>query len=155
MSKFSSQIKSAVAKAKRTERLLYKATVNHAFRSIRFGSTVTAAPGQPVDSGELLKSWKLRMLASRNASMESTLPYAPIIEDNRRGARLRSAVGGFHSVRYTRLGWNRIVAHELGRIKGGGTGEPDGAPTLRVASRGRDARSGRFTGNETRVNIDG
>lgn len=152
---FSKQLDRQVQEVKRRERLLYKAVTNHAFRSIRFGSDVTGAPGQPVDTGALLRSWKLRRGAGRKAIMESDIYHAPIIEDNRRGARLRSKVGGFHSVRLTRMGWNRIVQFELRKIKGGGSGEPDpGMSIPRVGiGRMRDER-GRFIGNKTRLDVD-
>jgi hypothetical protein len=53
----------------------------------------------------------------RTTRIHSTAEYAPIIEDNRRGAVLRSRVGGFHSVKLTRNGWRRIVAYELAKVK--------------------------------------
>lgn len=127
--------------AKQREKALYKQSVEHAFRSIRFGSDVTGAPGQPVKEGVLLASWEMRQ-AGNATELETPLEYGPIIEDNFRGATLRSEVGGFHSVKLTRLGWRRIVAYENQRLTGD-TGKPQGAPRL-GSSQIRDAR-GRFT----------
>lgn len=97
---------------------LFRACVNHAERSIKVGSSVTGAPGQPVKTGALLKSWRT-VRGKRKATIASYgVYYAPIIEDNRRGAQLRSKVGGFHSVKLTRNNWNKLVRHELNKIKG-------------------------------------
>lgn len=100
-----------VAAAKSREGRLYKAVTEHAYRSIRFGSEVTGAPGQPVDTGNLVASWRLELRGKRVASMFSPLPYASIIEDNWRGAQFRNH--GPHSVEMTRLAWQRIVDYEL------------------------------------------
>ena len=105
-------------------RAVYQGSVNHAFRSIRYGSAVTGAPGQPVDTGALLASWLLQFQSGWTAIMFSPLIYAPIIEDNHRGATLRSKVGGFHSVKLTRAGWQRVVRHENKAAQSrGGRGE--------------------------------
>ena len=78
-------------------------------QSIQEGSPVTGSPGQPVDTGALRASWILRYESPVSAMISTNLDYAPIIEDNVRGARLRSAVGGFHSVRLTIVGWPRLL----------------------------------------------
>jgi hypothetical protein len=108
-----------LAKVRAREAALYEACIQHAFRSITVGSPITGAPGQPVDTSALLNSWRLERHAGRTALMFSPLVYAPIIEDNRRGATLRSKVGGFHSVKLTRLAWKRIVKYELQALGGG------------------------------------
>ena len=84
--------------------------------SIVNGSAVTGAPGQPVDTGTLKASWQLTF-ESKNAALVSTnVAYAPVIEDNIRGATLRSEVGGFHSVKLTVGGFDRIVESELAKL---------------------------------------
>lgn len=153
---FSAQLNGIVDKTRRQEAELYRGCVNHAFRSIRFGSKVTGAPGQPVDTQALLDSWVLKYEAGRQAYAESSLFYAPIIEDNKRGAQLRSKVGGFHSVKLTRVGWNRIVQYELQNVKAGRGGTPDpGAAPLRIRTSRRRDRRGRFVGNKTRLDFGG
>lgn len=79
-------------------------------QSIQEGSAVTGSPGQPVDTGALRASWILRYESPTSAMISTNLDYAPIIEDNIRGARLKSAVGGFHSVKMTIAGWPRLLA---------------------------------------------
>ena len=86
--------------------------VDAVHRSIVHGSPVTGAPGQPVDTGALRASWRVAFPSPMAAEIQTELEYAPIIEDNVRGATLRSAVGGFHSVKYTVAGFDRLVADE-------------------------------------------
>jgi len=91
---------------------------NHVERSLRFGSHVTGAPGQPVKTRFLLESYiRGGSLATGVISHSFTAPYASIIEHNARGATLRSKVGGWHSVKLTRLGFNRIVDYEATKMK--------------------------------------
>jgi hypothetical protein len=140
MGKFFNDVKKFVENTKAKERMLHKRTVEHAYRSIRFGSAVTGAPGQPVDTTELLKSWRMVKRANRITDLVSNAPHADIIEHNRRGARLRSKVGGFHSVAITRMGWHLIVKYEWARVgNGGGDGVPSDAPTI-ASKRARNAR---------------
>ena len=68
----------------------------------------------------------------------SRLPYARIIEDNFRGAVIRSPFGGFHSVKLTNRGWHAIVAYELAIVK---RAIPDGRG---AGSKLRDPVTGRF-----------
>lgn len=96
------------------EERLFGQVQRHIERSIREGSEVTGAPGQPVKTGRLLGSWKrFGTLASRDVVFASALVYAPIIEDNWRQATLRSKVGGFHSVKITKMNYRWIVKYEL------------------------------------------
>lgn len=83
--------------------------------SIVNGSAITGAPGQPVDTGTLKNSWILAFDSPDTATVSTNIEYAPIIEDNVRGAVLRSTVGGFHSVRYTVAGFERLVAAEVAK----------------------------------------
>jgi len=77
--------------------------------SITDGSPITGAPGQPVDTSFLKNSWILDFPAPGVAEITTGCAYAPVIEYNVRGARLRSAVGGFHSVALTVAGFPRLV----------------------------------------------
>lgn len=147
MSQFAKELQAFVNKARSREGTLYRRATVHAFESIRHGSAVTGAPGQPVDTGELLASWQLTPTGRRTATMLSNAVHADIIEHNRRGATLRSKVGGFHSVKLTRLGWRRIVAHEL-RQMGPGPGDGNSrpvAPPAKVRNPQQRDRRGRFT----------
>ncbi len=77
--------------------------------SITDGSPITGAPGQPVDTSFLKNSWQLTFPAPNVAEILTGCAYARTIEDNLRGATLRSKVGGFHSVKLTRAGFPRLV----------------------------------------------
>jgi hypothetical protein len=92
---------------------------DHVGESIRVGSPVTGAPGQPVKTGALLASWVRVQSGPHAVQFYSGLPYASVIEHNLRGAQLRSAVGGFHSVKLTKNGFLNIVNHELSLMAGG------------------------------------
>lgn len=119
--------------------LLRRRVADHCFRSITVGSPITGAPGQPIDKGDLIKSW--RMLPQNDQDkilIVSNLIYAPIIEDNWRDAQLRSKVGGFHSVKMTKLAFNLIVAYELAIVKRAIT------DTRGRGSQMRDPSTGRF-----------
>lgn len=94
--------------------------VAETMNSIVFGSPLTGAPGQPVDTGRLRASWQAEFPDETTAIISTNVPYAPIIEENIRGAQLRSAVGGFHSVKLTILGFQRIVDNVVTRLSAGG-----------------------------------
>jgi len=92
--------------------------LDHAERSIKFGSATTGAPGQPVRSGNLLRSFHQEgSKSAQDIFIVSRISYANIIENNFRRATLRSAVGGFHSVKITRVNFRWIVRHELAIVK--------------------------------------
>ena len=83
-------------------------------RSIVEGSTLTGAPGQPVDTGALKASFVDNFTGPTSWQITTNMEYAPPIEDGvgRFGPiTLRSSVGGFHSVALTVAGWQRIVDH--------------------------------------------
>lgn len=95
-------------------------TAQECLTSIQSGSAITAAPGQPVQTGALRASWQLTFPSESTALISTNIPYAPYIEDgmNTRGEfTLRSTVGGFHSVALTRAGFYRIVAFVATRLK--------------------------------------
>lgn len=92
--------------------------------SITDGSEITAAPGQPVDTGNLLASWQQTFPEDLVGEVSTAVAYAESIEDGfsyRWGVpmTLRSEVGGFHSVKTTRASWDRIVESETLKAKGG------------------------------------
>ena len=95
--------------------------------SVVDGSPVTGAPGQPVGQygpgyhqgrvgGTLKASWVLDFPTPTTAEISTNVVYAPVIEDNIRGARLRSSVGGFHSVKYTVAGFERLLEAEVRKV---------------------------------------
>lgn len=81
--------------------------------SIKNGSPITGAPGQPVKTGKLRSSWKLVWVNQYAFDIFSNVEYASIIEFNSRGAKLRSHVGGFHSVAITTMNYNLIIKYAL------------------------------------------
>ncbi len=95
-------------------------------RSVLEGSELTGAPGQPVRTGNLLTSWQADRVSETRWELTTNTEYAEPIEDggNSRGqfnpARgdPRSEVGGYHSVKLTRTGWDRIVETVARRIAG-------------------------------------
>lgn len=111
---FAEQMAAFNTRLRRKVNVLDVETRDHIFRSIVHGSEVTTAPGQPVDTGTLRDSWQREEEAPHVERFFSTDNPAKVesIEHNFRGATLRSATGGWHSVALTRLGFNRIVDHE-------------------------------------------
>jgi hypothetical protein len=100
---------------------LFRESVKSAEYSIRFGSGVTGAPGQPVDSEELRLSWKTDMLTPEHATVTSDCEWAPQNEDGiaRPGGgsyNLRSFVGGRWSIAKTVAGWGSLVTAEAARV---------------------------------------
>lgn len=101
--------------------------------SITEGSPVTGSPGQPVDLGALKASWQTIIEEEWIHAVITNLEYAPAIENGqqepyttKKGTpvtpgpmTLRSAVGGFHSVKLTRAGFQKLVDNELARAGGG------------------------------------
>lgn len=111
---FREQITAFAKKVDGRNRRLMVGIVNEVERSIKFGSEITGAPGQPVDTGNLLNSWSTFWeTPGIAASIITNCIYAPDIEDGTRNGRamtLRSQVGGFHSVKLTRVAFPRIIA---------------------------------------------
>lgn len=78
------------------------------------GLVLVGSPGQPVDTGALRLSWLLENIGILRWRLTSGLAYATAIEDGVGPSgpiRLKSPVGGFHSVELVVLGWDRIVEH--------------------------------------------
>ncbi len=87
-------------------------TAQLALDSVVLGSMLTGAPGQPVDTGYLRASWQLAWEGSGLAVISTNVEYALAIEEGigpHGRLTLRSQVGGFHSVKLTVAGFDRIV----------------------------------------------
>jgi len=99
-------------------------------RSIQFGSEITNAPGQPVQTGRLRASWIGEFLDANRWQTSTNLPYALPIE---RGIgphgplTLRSSVGGFGSVALTVHGFQAIVRFVAENARRGGSSAGSGA----------------------------
>jgi hypothetical protein len=113
MSTFGDQLKTfTVRTTKRLTEDVFPHVVLEAKRSIVFGSEITGAPGQPVDTGALRNSWQHEFEGPLLAHVTTNLEYAEPIEEGigPHGAlTLRSEVGGFHSVKQTIAAFPRIV----------------------------------------------
>lgn len=102
----------------RTSDALFANACSAALDSIQNGSAVTGAPGQPVDTGALKASWQLVFEGADHATIGTNLVYALPIEDGvgpHGDLRLRSTVGGFHSVKQTVAGFPRLCEAEAAK----------------------------------------
>ena len=136
---FSKALKDIAAETEEDFDDFYDMVVHLTMQSIKYGSPLTGAPGQPVKSGDLLASWESRGSSkAKFVLIVSELIYAIIIELNTRGAQLRSKVGGFHSVELTYLGFDEIIRQAVSAVAG---------RIARQEARGRwrDITTGRFT----------
>ena len=91
---------------------IFERVVELSYESIANGSNITGAPGQPIDTGDLRSSFQVKRPRPRYASIVTKKAYAPVIEAGERKGKpivLRSQVGGFHSVKLTIAGMERIV----------------------------------------------
>lgn len=109
-----------------------------ALDSIVNGSAVTGSPGQPEASGALKRSWRIRREGTA-IFVESTSPYARVIEYNIRSARARYSVrgrrlkrktfihgrayrnGGAHSTALTRAALPKLVEMAVVNVVGAST----------------------------------
>lgn len=99
-------------------------------QSVVEGSSVTGSPGQPVQTGFLKGSWDDFEEADWIWLVATNAEYAPSIEDGLQEPyeradgtvvtpspmTLRSEVGGFHSVKLTRAGFEKIVREALREV---------------------------------------
>lgn len=93
-------------------------------RSVVEGSTLTGAPGQPVQTGNLKTSWQAEFLSPTLWQLSTNVEYALYIEngENARGpfnparGAPRSEVGGYHSVKLTRDGFPRIAESVAAKV---------------------------------------
>lgn len=135
-------------KVHRRSRDVFVGSVNAVHGSVVDGSTVTAAPGQPVDTGNLKASWIESFPGEWVGETATNVVYAPAIEEGQQapyttspservieetgqiisvagGAQvtpgpmtLQSKVGGFHSVKLTRAGWNKLMESVVKEVVG-------------------------------------
>jgi hypothetical protein len=116
MSGFGDQVRSFGLTVTTRNQRVFVNTAAAVQNSITNGSPITGSPGQPVQTGHLKASWQLTFPSQQEALISTNTVYAPQIEDgiSWRGTplTLRSAVGGFHSVKLTVLNFDRLVAAE-------------------------------------------
>ena len=115
-------ISDVVAMIRQRQRRLVVRVAENMHTSIVWGSPVTAAPGQPVDTGDLKRSWQLTFPDTMHARSSSGLEYAPSIEEGvgpHGKLMLRSSVGGFHSRALTRTGFQRLVDTSIAEVLAG------------------------------------
>lgn len=102
--------------------------------SVRFGSTVTTAPGQPVDTRNLRDSWQTTFEGPETALVATHEVYARAVEDGQQEPYVRRSEHGYdytvtpkamhfqnhgpHSVKLTRAGFDRLVEAVIKRVKG-------------------------------------
>ena len=124
---FGEDLRLFAAKVEGRARDVFIGTVTAVHGSITEGSIVTAAPGQPVDIGNLLASWQQTFPEDWVGEVATNVVYAPFVEDGfgRAGAqayggeREPGLPGGSHSVKLTRASWDRIVETEVHKVTGG------------------------------------
>jgi len=92
-----------------------------AFASVVEGSPVTGAPGQPVVSGDLKRSWG-KTVTPEVTMIETSLFYAPWIEHGMlpEGGGLEDgpSPGGPHSLKLTVAGFDRLVDQAVREVGG-------------------------------------
>lgn len=135
---FDAQLAEFLRKAEARRKAVFLNTVAAVKDSVVNGSSITGAPGQPVDTGTLKASWIAEFEGPESASISTNIAYAPVIEDNTRSAynpagvqperkpvseggtrRIgKSTVGGPHSVKMTVAGFERLVEDETRKVVG-------------------------------------
>jgi len=128
------QIKAFEAKIKQRIKTVHVNVAKKLEDSVRLGTRtdagrITGSPGQPVDTGYLRNSWQLDFPSELLARLTTNVAYAPAIEEgvrsaydpagedrppeyDKEAARAfggRSEVGGNHSVKLTRAGFEKLV----------------------------------------------
>jgi hypothetical protein len=114
---FADDMRRAVRKADARFMKVFHGVAFAAHRSVTVGSPVTGAPGQPVRYGALRQSYQMAWLSPSRVEIASSLRYAGPIENGMwksgrlSGVRMqrRSAVGGFHSIKLTVAGFQKLV----------------------------------------------
>lgn len=109
---YAADLKAFRAKVLDRQRVIFVGIVNTLHESVTVGSPLTGAPGQPVDTGNLLGSWQETFPERWVGQTATGVEYAPNIEDGvgEHGAlTLRSEVGGFHSVKLSRASFDVVV----------------------------------------------
>ena len=119
---FERDLKDFVANVRTRMLSLHIMLANMLHDSIVHGSELTAAPGQPIDTGFLKGSWQLKHLEPLLSQTATDCVYSGPIEDGisyttGKPLTLRSKTGGFHSVKLTRAGFYRLQEHALQRMR--------------------------------------
>lgn len=118
---FGNQLALFAAKLERNRQKVLGRATSIAYQSITKGSPITGAPGQPVETGALLRSWVIEFRGPNVSTITSDLPYAHIIENGigpHGPLTLRSTVGGFHSLKQTAAAWQRVLRQAMREING-------------------------------------
>lgn len=123
MADFADELRQWADETERDARAVFLGTVAELHRSVKTGSELTGAPGQPVDTGNLRQSWQAVFVAPDVAEIATNVVYAPGIEDGvsmKTGnpLTLRSPTGGFHSVALTVAGFDKVVDHVTRNLRG-------------------------------------
>lgn len=89
--------------------------------SIKHGSAITGAPGQPIDDGDLIESWQRTRIGPTEWLIRSTYFTAPWIEEGilpnaESPFTIRSSVGGTHSVALTAQNFDRLAEDVVARV---------------------------------------
>lgn len=82
--------------------------------SIINGSAVTGSLGQPVASGDLLRSWTVKRSGRRRASIETDNDHAIFVEHAAHGYVYDAGGGGAHSVKKSVAGFGQLAASVSG-----------------------------------------
>jgi hypothetical protein len=121
---FQNQLQAFVVKAKRKTVSVFNASTKEVERSVKDGSPLTGAPGQPIRTGYLILSWKGRFVGPFTWEYTTPVDYAPAVENKivpivsdfpPKGYKSpvdlpkRPAAAHYHSVKLTRGGWKFIV----------------------------------------------
>lgn len=117
--RFNRELDAWLNKVKGRREALFVNVASAVKASVQSGSPVTGSPGQPVQTGHLKGSWHLEFESPTAAVISTNVEYAPPIEEGvgPHGAlTLRSQVGGWHSVKMTRAGFQRLVQHEAKKL---------------------------------------
>lgn len=127
-------------------RATFLGSVNAVHGSIREGSEISGAPGQPIDTSDLFNSWQETYPEDWVGQTATNLEYAETIEHGQQqpyvtspaervieetgqvisvegGTQVtpgpmtvRSKVGGFHSVKLTRAAWPRLLEDVVSKV---------------------------------------
>lgn len=126
MGDFANRVGAFVARVETKNRAVFVDITTEVQRAVTVGSELTGSPGQPVRTGALRASYIPEFLDTHRWQTTTNLAYARGIEDGvgpHGPITLRSAVGGFHSIKLLRVGFPNIVAHVVAQhaqSKGGG-----------------------------------
>lgn len=119
MGKAANDFRNGGVRALTKAQLIYEGSVARALRGIKFGDSLTGAPGQPVESGELRNAWEAVVVSPTETVIRvnpesEALAWAQQNEDGiaRPGGGpyvQRSEKGGRRSVALTAAGFPDIV----------------------------------------------